>query len=198
MSDDITFCGSDCKNKKCFRHPSNIQEPRIPHSFAYMKDTEDCPMKKQDVRPIDANALKEAMMKAFDCKNATKYGNKNAEQQAHSYSTLMLYEISNIVEVIDNAPTVAPTLRDDIIEAFNKITDQEFEYSNSFWIVTPKGKKIEFEKKRPHGEWIEHKGFGTNGHYECEYSCSKCNEWVGSRKTNFCPNCGADLRGTKE
>ena len=43
MSDDITFCGSDCNNKKCFRHPSNIQEPRIPHSFAYLRDTEDCP-----------------------------------------------------------------------------------------------------------------------------------------------------------
>lgn len=46
-------------------------------------------------------------MIAFDCENATKYGNKDAEQQAHSYSTLMLYEISNIVEdCIDNAPTV--------------------------------------------------------------------------------------------
>lgn len=60
-----------------------------------------------DIRLIDANALKTAMMKAFDCEDATKYGNTSAEQQAHSYSTLMLYEISNIVEdCIDNAPTV--------------------------------------------------------------------------------------------
>lgn len=60
-----------------------------------------------EVRLIDANALKEAMMKAFGCEDATKYGNKNAEQQANSYSTLMLYEISDIVEdCIDNAPTV--------------------------------------------------------------------------------------------
>lgn len=62
------------------------------------------------MRLIDADALKDAMMKAFDCEDATKYGNKNAEQQAHSYSTLMLYEISNIVEdCIDNAPTVEIT-----------------------------------------------------------------------------------------
>lgn len=47
MSDDITFCGSDCDNKKCFRHPSNIREPRIPHSFAYLKYTEDCSFKKE-------------------------------------------------------------------------------------------------------------------------------------------------------
>ena len=60
-----------------------------------------------EIRLIDANALKEKMMKAFGCENATKYGNKNAEQQANSYSTLMLYEISDIVEdCIDNAPTV--------------------------------------------------------------------------------------------
>ena len=58
------------------------------------------------------------------------------------------------VYTIDNAPTVEPKLKDDIIEAFNLITDQEFEYSDSFWIATPKGKKIEFEKKRPQGEWI--------------------------------------------
>lgn len=57
-------------------------------------------------RLIDADKLKIEMMKAFDCEDATKYGNKNAEQQAHSYSTLMLYEISNVVEdCIDNAPT---------------------------------------------------------------------------------------------
>jgi len=70
-----------------------------------------------EVRPVDANALKENMMIAFDCENATKYGNKDAEQQAHSYSTLMLYEIANIVEdCIDNAPTV------DCIE-FNRATE---------------------------------------------------------------------------
>lgn len=59
-----------------------------------------------------------------------------------------------ILLVIDNAPTVEPKFKDDIIEAFNLITDQEFEHSDSFWIETPKGKKIEFVKKRPQGEWI--------------------------------------------
>lgn len=47
MSDDITFCGSYCNNKKCFRHPSNIKESRISHSFAYLKNTEVCSMKKE-------------------------------------------------------------------------------------------------------------------------------------------------------
>ena len=52
MSDDITFCGSECNNKKCFRHPANIAEPRIPHSFADIKETEYCPMKNDYIDAV--------------------------------------------------------------------------------------------------------------------------------------------------
>lgn len=31
-------------------------------------------------------------------KNCTKYGNKNAEQQAESYSTMMMYEVTDLVD----------------------------------------------------------------------------------------------------
>lgn len=31
-------------------------------------------------------------------KNCTKYGNKNAEQQAESYSTMMMYEVADLVD----------------------------------------------------------------------------------------------------
>ena len=31
-------------------------------------------------------------------KDCTKYGNKNAEQQAESYSTMMMYEIADLVD----------------------------------------------------------------------------------------------------
>lgn len=51
------------------------------------------------MRLIDADAL----LEQYNLKAATKYGNKNAEQQAHSYSTLMLYEIADMIE---DAPTV--------------------------------------------------------------------------------------------
>lgn len=49
-------------------------------------------------RLIDANAL----LEQYGLKDATKYGNKDAAQQAHSYSTLMLYEIADMIE---DAPT---------------------------------------------------------------------------------------------
>ena len=50
------------------------------------------------MRLIDADAL----LDQYNLKDATKYGNKNAEQQAHSYDTLMLYEIADMIE---DAPT---------------------------------------------------------------------------------------------
>ena len=46
------------------------------------------------MRLIDAYAL----LEQYNLKDATKYGNKNEEQQAHSYSTLMLYEIADMIE----------------------------------------------------------------------------------------------------
>lgn len=50
-------------------------------------------------RLIDADALIEAM----GLQNCTKYGNESAEQQDHSYSSMMLYEIK---DMIDDEPTV--------------------------------------------------------------------------------------------
>ena len=47
---------------------------------------------------VDADAL----LEQYNLKDATKYGNKDAEQQAHSYSTMMLYEIADMIE---DAPT---------------------------------------------------------------------------------------------
>ena len=50
------------------------------------------------MRLVDTDAL----LEQYNLKDATKYGNKDAEQQAHSYSTMMLYEIA---DMIDDAPT---------------------------------------------------------------------------------------------
>jgi len=106
--------------------------------------------------------------------------------------------VHHCLPIIDRTPTVEPKLKDDIIEAFNQITDQEFEHSDSFWIVTPKGKKIEFVKKRPQGKWES-----FNSYYR---KCNQCERVVGfdyadpehGNWFNFCPNCGADMRGEKK
>ena len=54
------------------------------------------------MRLIDADAL----LEQYNLKDATKYGNKDAEQQTHSYGTMMLYEIADMIE---SAPTAYDT-----------------------------------------------------------------------------------------
>ena len=71
------------------------------------------------MRLIDADAL----LEKYNLKDATKYGNKDAEQQAHSYSTMMLYEIADMIE---DAPTAyeADTV---VAELEMKIDNAEFD-----------------------------------------------------------------------
>ena len=59
------------------------------------------PLPKGHGRLIDADDL----MKLYGFENATKYGNKTAEQQTYSYDTMMMYEIR---DMIDDAPTIIP------------------------------------------------------------------------------------------
>ena len=66
-------------------------------------------------RLIDADAL----LEQYNLKDATKYGNKDAEQQAHSYSTMMLYEIA---DMIDGAPTAYDT--DKVVEQLEEYREE--------------------------------------------------------------------------
>ena len=78
-------------------------------------------------RLIDADAL----LEQYNLKDATKYGNKDAEQQAHSYSTMMLYEIADMIE---DAPTAYDT--DKIVAQLNDNfrvvrTDEDLEWNRA-------------------------------------------------------------------
>ena len=78
-------------------------------------------------RLIDADAL----LEQYNLKDATKYGNKDAEQQAHSYSTMMLYEIADMIE---GAPTTYDT--DKVVEQLNDKfrvvrTDEDLEWNRA-------------------------------------------------------------------
>ena len=79
------------------------------------------------MRLIDADAL----LEQYNLKDATKYGNKDAEQQAHSYSTMMLYEIADMIE---GAPTAYDM--DKVVEQLNDNfrvvrTDEDLEWNRA-------------------------------------------------------------------
>jgi len=52
------------------------------------------------------------------------------------------------------------------------------------------------EPEREKGNWIEHNphrwGLGI------VFECSECGEEIECESSNFCPNCGADMRGEEE
>lgn len=64
-------------------------------------------------------------------------------------------------------------------------------YNDVKKVVVLQGNKPEkrfFEKQRLQGEWIDIA--------LTEWKCSNCNYQVNRwNNTNFCPNCGADMRG---
>ena len=79
------------------------------------------------MRLIDADVL----LEQYNLKDATKYGNKDADQQAHSYSTMMLYEIADMIE---DAPTVYDV--DKVVEQLNDKfrvvrTDEDLEWNRA-------------------------------------------------------------------
>jgi len=76
--------------------------------------------------------------------------------------------------LIDNAPTVKTFTLLDVEENYKKGLEKGLS---------------EWETERPQGKWIYD---GT-----LFYKCSVCNN-LDCFNDNFCPNCGADMRGDKE
>ena len=95
-------------------------------------------------RLIDADAL----LEQYNLKDATKYGNKDAEKQAHSYSTMMLYEIADMIE---DAPTAYDT--DKVVEKLEEVKNKDTEIAldeaqkeRCFWYAQGMNRAIEIVK----------------------------------------------------
>ena len=87
---------------------------------------------------------------------------------------------TDLIELIDNAPTVEYTFED----AFQKTICEQRLYC----------------PERPQGEWIENKEHAYLSNGDCKewtnFYCSVCDA-PANTPYNFCPNCGADMRGVK-
>ena len=96
------------------------------------------------MRLIDADAL----LEQYNLNDATKYGNKDANQQAHSYSTMMLYEIADMIE---DAPTAYDM--DKVVEKLEEVKNKDTEIAldeaqkeRCFWYAQGMNRAIEIVK----------------------------------------------------
>ena len=90
-----------------------------------------------------------------------------------------VFRVKQWLEHINNAPTVEDSYNKGYSDAVQGITDE----------MVRRNQHI--EDNRHKGEWVkEYKG-------QVNSFCSKCDYEVG-KITNFCPNCGADMRTESE
>lgn len=73
-------------------------------------------------------------------------------------------------------------------EDWDKLQDNEMEDTEEVIFKTPSGKRVPFRKVK-HGEWIS--SYRT---WEFTFECSVCGK-EAYEESNFCPSCGADMRG---
>ena len=116
MSNDITFCAEDCNNRMCFRHPSNIS--KVPHTFAYLKGTEACPMRNQEQRLIDANALRKQVNAFYD------------EHFKGLVPNELIKYAQAVDDFIDNAPTVDAIVNTIEVRPKGEWTNKHFEHAD--------------------------------------------------------------------
>lgn len=101
----------------------------------------------------------------------------------HQQTLLDEISINALNRLIDNAPTVEPTFG--LFRSMLCETCQAYATNRAI-------AKLADEYTRPHGEWQE--PFESNG--KTYHKCTHCH--ISSQLIlfgNFCPNCGADMRG---
>ena len=134
-----------------------------------------------------------------DC---TKYGNKDAEQQNKSYSTMMMYEVSDLVddliEIVKQEAAAYEECYKDCGEC--EAYDKEKYHCPKFCKVIKETVK-EIEENHNKGKWeMTYKGKRKDVNtglmisaYNCK--CSVCGWETGNQGTRFsyCPKCGVKM-----
>ena len=125
-----------------------------------------------------------------------------------SHDTLRDYDIDNssrlkqalliAISALEQEPCEDAVSRDAVCNIVNDIRDCIS--VEGYWAILERLKKLPSVTVRQTGEWIEKEGYDGDVYYDC----SVCGEsWTTIEGTpwdngmNFCPNCGADMRGAE-
>lgn len=110
IDEAISFCEEKASNIKLKAEPQVfIQIAKWLEELKELREKAECARCVYNCGCIDEIAYKDGYNNALDdfadrlaeymgVENATKYGNKNAEQQRNSYDTLMKYEIADAID----------------------------------------------------------------------------------------------------
>lgn len=96
-------------------------------------------------------------------------------KQALAVSAI-LDDNKTIEQIIDEQPTIEPEQTDGFTKWAKSVADS-------------------YRPERKKGEWILDPGFYSARGLSIFYMCTVCKKQVKGEKTNYCPNCGADMRG---
>ena len=85
-----------------------------------------------------------------------------------------------------------PDTVEEFMESY-KVTDVEHVYSNGveFVPIYRMRQWFQHQPERKKGKWLE-----TDSHEPCWYKCDQCGR-LHDFLDNYCPNCGADMRGDR-
>lgn len=110
----------------------------------------------------------------------------------HAYSAVVDGVEKDIIDLsdVDNAPTIEPEVKKVPIASVTFGTEKLKELTDEI-VERIKNGEIVLQDERPQGEWIDVNGDGSL------WKCSNCGE-KSCCKGNYCPDCGARMKGGAE
>lgn len=103
-------------------------------------------------------------------------------------------ELGEVIDVIKNAPTVDICYICDRKKCGENHNCYECNHTTDIrhavnFDLVDFPRSIFFERARPYGKWLEDSG---------NIACSHCHTIWLYRRTDFCPNCGAEMKGGED